>query len=467
MQEAVASTLLRPQTSCAITEPSDLHDHQNSLKTEEEKGSRQVASATRRLPSTAAAASEILDGRAPPSPLSQQCPVCFITYFTISDLKNHFKRLHSDVKFVKCIQCSEQIDGHFDVFLAHCKSHQCGGGAAAGRGTKTRECRVCHKQVRASGYSHHLATHNPVSCPKCNIKVAQRNLKRHINYCHIKTVIYPCDDCPAVYHDASNLLSHRKRNHLGQEVRRHLCEVCGKKFITPSDLRTHVGGVHHNVKKFVCEYCGLSFKISSALMYHRRMHTGEKPHTCHVCERSFMKPNALAKHVRRVHGLEYHGKYRKRTKPLEPSSKGSSSQAPSNLVTAKCEGVAGPSLPEEERGGLSSMSPTPKEVVRQDAESEELRVAAVYSLSEGGVVQVVNLHAPQPIQNLTYFRPATEERAEARPYEASAPLHTISYYREVAEEQYTVEELLPPQNPQEPSRSYTGTVSPPEPTQPH
>ncbi|KAK8385532.1 hypothetical protein O3P69_016368 [Scylla paramamosain] len=444
---AAASTPSRSRPSCTTTQPAAVPD-EHSLKAEEGKGSWHETTATRRLPSAEAAASDTLDGRAPPPPLSKQCPVCFITYFTISDLRNHFKRIHSDVKSVKCVQCSEQIDGNIDVFLAHRKGHQCGDGATAGRGAKTRECRVCHKQVRASGYSHHMATHKPVSCPRCNTQVAQRNLKRHINYCHVKAVIYPCEDCSAVYHDASNLLSHRKRNHLGQEVRRHLCEVCGKKFITPSDLRTHVAGVHHNVKKFVCEYCGLSFKISSALMYHRRLHTGEKPHTCHVCERSFMKPNALAKHVRRVHGLEYHGKYRKRTKAPEAPSKGAASQGPANPGTPKCEGVTGSSLPEEEQGGPSSLSPTLKETAQQEAEDVGVRVAAVYSLGEGGVVQVVNLHTPQPIQNLTYYRP--EDRAVARSYEAAAPLHAISYYRQDAEEQYTVAELLPPQNTHEP-----------------
>lgn len=434
--------------------------------TEEGKDSCPVMTVAHHLPAVAAASTVTPDERAMPTSLSQQCPVCFVTYFTISDLRNHFRRMHSDAESVKCVQCNAQMAANFEVFLAHCKGHQCGDKVAAGCSAKTRECHVCHKQVTATGYSHHLASHKMVTCPKCNLKVGQRNLKRHINYSHVKEVVYPCMDCSAVYHDASNLVSHRKRNHMGQEVRPHLCEVCGKKFITPSDLRTHVAGVHHNVKKFVCEFCGLSFKISSALMYHRRLHTGEKPHACHVCSRPFAKPNALAKHVRRVHGLEYHGKYRKRIKTTPLPPKGVQGQdAPSTEAPPKREDEAGPSLPEEQREA-STTSHT-KEGLREEGDCEG--VSTVYSLAEGNVVQVVNLHASQPLQNLTYFRAGVEDRAEACPFEAAAPLHTITYYRHETEGQYTMTELLPSQNPPDPtsSRPYPGATPSPESTNPH
>lgn len=429
--------------------------------TEEGQDSCSVAATAHRLPTLAAGSSGTSDDRTMPASLSQQCPVCFVTYFTISDLRNHFRQMHSDAKSVKCIQCNTQMTADFEVFLAHCKGHQCGGKAATGTCTKMRECHVCHKQVTASGYSHHLASHKMVTCPKCNLKVGQRNLRRHINYSHIKAHVYPCLDCSAVYHDASNLVSHRKRNHMGQEVRPHLCEVCGKKFITPSDLRTHVAGVHHNVKKFVCEFCGLSFKISSALMYHRRLHTGEKPHTCHVCERSFMKPNALAKHVRRVHGLEYHGKYRKRIKATSlPLKSVPGQEVSSTEVALKRKDPPSTSLPGEQRE-VSDTSHT-KGAVQEEGNCKD--VSAVYSLAEGNVVQVVNLHASQPLQNLAYFQPNIEERVISRPYEAATPLDAITYYRHDTESQYTVAGLLPSQNQPDPtpSRSYHGTAPSPK-----
>lgn len=230
---------------------------------------------------------------------SVQCPSCTATYHRNKDLRKHYKTSHLDIKIIKCNLCHLEVKSGIDSYLSHQKTHSIKGEFHKCKKTQEGSKRTC-------------------KCPKCDKQVSYNCLKRHINCSHTGKKIYTCPDCPAIYLDASNLLNHRKRNHMGQEVRRHLCEVCGKKFLQPSDLRTHVAGVHHNVKKYVCEYCGVGFKISSALMYHRRIHTGEKPHECHVCKASFMKPNGLARHIRRVHCLEYQGKYRKRVRSTQP-----------------------------------------------------------------------------------------------------------------------------------------------------
>ncbi|XP_069945357.1 zinc finger protein 397-like [Cherax quadricarinatus] len=396
------------------------------------------------------------------SSLNKHCPACSFVFRNLVSLKNHFTKTHFNLKILKCVCCNVEMSANLETYLNHCKIHNQQDSvptSSLGSSTaKTRECRVCRKQVRSSVYSRHLAIHKKVPCPECKTLIVPHSLKRHINDCHTREISYPCPDCPAVYHDASNLLSHRKRNHLGQEARRHLCEVCGKKFITPSDLRTHVTGVHHNVKKFVCEFCGLSFKISSVLMYHRRLHTGERPHVCHVCGRTFMKPNGLAKHVRRVHRVEYHGKYRKRLHIAEPLSRNSLNQTSHSTTQPKREEaldtVQIQQTLDNQCGLTEDMIPSVDKAASHGSEGEDMRITSVYSIREREVVQmttpvVVNVTGSQNVHSASYFRANIEDRTLPRSYDASQPLHTIAYFRESSDEQYTVAELLPPQEPHE------------------
>ncbi|KFZ47152.1 Zinc finger protein 629, partial [Antrostomus carolinensis] len=47
-----------------------------------------------------------------------------------------------------------------------------------------------------------------------------------------------------------------------------------------------------------CPDCGKSFKQSSAVVTHRRIHTGERPYTCGDCGKSFIANSNLIRHQR-------------------------------------------------------------------------------------------------------------------------------------------------------------------------
>ncbi|XP_070604955.1 zinc finger protein 24-like isoform X2 [Erythrolamprus reginae] len=84
-----------------------------------------------------------------------------------------------------------------------------------------------------------------------------------------------------------------KKRHTGRKT--HKCLVCGKFFISSSQLIIHQR-THTGEKPYECAACGKTFQSSSVLYRHRRVHTGEKPHKCPVCERRFSSSSNLNRH---------------------------------------------------------------------------------------------------------------------------------------------------------------------------
>jgi len=58
--------------------------------------------------------------------------------------------------------------------------------------------------------------------------------------------------------------------------RRHICNVCNKKFQKRSNLIDHLR-LHANMKVFACEHCEKSFVQAGNYKAHLRTHTKEKP----------------------------------------------------------------------------------------------------------------------------------------------------------------------------------------------
>ncbi|XP_048104879.1 transcription factor Sp2 isoform X1 [Alosa alosa] len=83
--------------------------------------------------------------------------------------------------------------------------------------------------------------------------------------------------------------------------KKHICHIpgCEKTFRKTSLLRAHVR-LHTGERPFVCNwvFCGKRFTRSDELQRHARTHTGDKRFECSQCQKRFMRSDHLTKHYK-------------------------------------------------------------------------------------------------------------------------------------------------------------------------
>jgi len=59
-----------------------------------------------------------------------------------------------------------------------------------------------------------------------------------------------------------------------------------------------------NTYRHVCNFCGKRFITPSKLNRHTLMHTGERPYTCQFCYRPFSQASNMKLHIQKIHGVD-------------------------------------------------------------------------------------------------------------------------------------------------------------------
>ncbi|XP_032284183.1 zinc finger protein 75D isoform X3 [Phoca vitulina] len=105
---------------------------------------------------------------------------------------------------------------------------------------------------------------------------------------------FKCQECEKSFRVSSDLIKHQR---IHTEEKPYKCQQCDKRFRWSSDLNKHFMA-HQGIKPYRCSWCGKSFSHNTNLHTHLRIHTGEKPFKCYECGKRFIQNSHLIKHQR-------------------------------------------------------------------------------------------------------------------------------------------------------------------------
>ncbi|XP_047536817.1 zinc finger protein 691-like isoform X2 [Vanessa atalanta] len=114
-------------------------------------------------------------------------------------------------------------------------------------------------------------------------------------------VYFTCATCGKNLSSTHTYIFH-KRIHTGE--RPCVCHICGKQFRTPNGLQRHLTETHEKQRRYICVMCHKNFANSQNLKQHMRIHTGERPFVCPHCGKRFTQSGSLHVHLK-THSEHY------------------------------------------------------------------------------------------------------------------------------------------------------------------
>lgn len=195
---------------------------------------------------------------------------CAKTFSTEQNMRRHYDHKHVLGKSWTCDKCGERFWRKLQL-KQHLFRHT---------GEYPHRCDHCNKGfMNLKSLRHHQTSHAIYKCDSCTSEFTRwTDLVAHRKLQHM--TVYQCDICQGKFRSKRNLkahiLVHQKSRKDGEEQVVFQCpyDGCPKFYDYERNLMAHVKSKHEGVQKYVCsvEGCGRALSTQQKLDQHRRMH---------------------------------------------------------------------------------------------------------------------------------------------------------------------------------------------------
>lgn len=125
---------------------------------------------------------------------------------------------------------------------------------------------------------------NHCICDICSKEFSNKSTLKQHSKVHLKSKPWKCDECLKEFCQKSKLLEHKNRHNNSPQ---YFCDICEKAFYQNDRLKTHKLA-HTNERPFECPVCSLAFRRKYELNKHSKLHNTilkekMKKHTCEIC----------------------------------------------------------------------------------------------------------------------------------------------------------------------------------------